>query len=239
MFFLVAFALLFLQFFKIQVLEGNLWQLLAEQQHYFVVETPAKRGTIYSSSRFGNPLPLSLDVEVFDLYGDPKVIPKEKREEIVLSLAELLHLNEGDIDAIRLHLGKKSRRRKLLSWIEEDEKKKILAWWTPYAKAQKLSKNGLFLESNFKRIHPSDPILGQVLHTVRHLRDEKSRRAEPTGGLELVYDSELQGKGGKKKYLRSPLNTFDIGETISLPEKGGGSLSDHPPCFASDRRRRD
>jgi len=231
--FLIGFAALFLQFFKLQVLEHEKWEKVADGQHYFTVETPAKRGTIYTSPRFGEPLPLSVDVEVFDLYADPKVIPKEKREEIVLALASLVGLDDKEVNNIRTHLAKKSRRRKLLTWLEDETKLKVQSWWSSFSKAQKLSKHALFFESNFKRVHPSSSMLGQVLHTVRHLRDEKSRKAEPTGGLELAFNDYLEGKGGIKRYLRSPLNTFEIGETVREPEAGGDLyLTIHPTLQA-------
>ena len=231
--FLIGFAALFLQFFKLQVLENEKWEKTAVGQHYFTVETPAKRGTIYASPRFGEPLPLSVDVEVFDLYADPKVIPKEKREEIVLSLASIVGLNDQEIKNIRTHLAKKSRRRKLLTWLEDETKQEILKWWNGFAKQSKLSRNALFFESNFKRIHPSGSMLGQVLHTVRHLRDEKSRKAEPTGGLELSFNDYLEGRGGERRYLRSPLNTFEIGETLKEPVPGGDLyLTIHPTLQA-------
>jgi len=219
-FFLLCFIALFLQFFKLQVLENEKWGKVALSQHYFVVETPAKRGTIYSSPRYGEPIPLSVDVEVFDLYADPKVIPKEKREEIVIALASFMNLSDEEIENIRYSLGKKSRRRKLVTWLEDKQKKEIAAWWNNFSKQSKLSRNALFFETSFKRVHPSGSMLGQVLHTVRHLRDEKTRKAEPTGGLELTFNDYLEGRSGKKRYLRSPLNTFEIGETLQEPEPG-------------------
>ncbi|MCB1118992.1 MAG: penicillin-binding protein 2, partial [Chlamydiia bacterium] len=63
-------------------------------------------------------------------------------------------------------------------------------------------------------------LLGQVLHTVQRQRDEKTKQAIPTGGLELYFDRELSGTVGKRRLLRSPLNALETGEVIAYPQHG-------------------
>ncbi|NGX46191.1 MAG: hypothetical protein K940chlam2_01377, partial [Chlamydiae bacterium] len=63
-------------------------------------------------------------------------------------------------------------------------------------------------------------LLGQVLHTVREQRDEKTEQCISTGGLELVFDSILQGKTGKRRIHRSPRHAMEMGVVLQPPEDG-------------------
>ena len=78
----------------------------------------------------------------------------------------------------------------------------------------------LFFLNDYQRSYPFGKLLGQVLHTIQNKKDEKTGQGIPTGGLELQFDHYLKGKPGKRKLMRSPRNSFEMGEVISLPENG-------------------
>ena len=75
------FALLIVQFFKIQIIEGKKWTAQARAQHQLVVIEPFKRGLFYSNTslKLGHPespQAFVIDVPKFHLYADPQAIPR-------------------------------------------------------------------------------------------------------------------------------------------------------------------
>src|SRR5271170_7457649 len=81
------FCLLVIQFFKIQIIEGDKWTRQAKAQHQLVVTEPFKRGLFYSNTsiKLGHPekpQAFVTDVSKFHLYADPSSIPPQLREEV-------------------------------------------------------------------------------------------------------------------------------------------------------------
>ncbi len=214
-----------IQFFKIQIIEGDRWTKKAYAQHHLVITEPFKRGLFYSNAsiKAGHPdfsQPLVIDVPKFHLYIDPESIKEEVRDEMARCLGQLLHLRQPDQEKLRAQFDKKSRSRKLVMWINRDIQSAIQQWWLPYAKAHKMARNALFFVQDYKRSYPFGKLLGQVLHTVREERDAKTCQSIPTGGLELFFNRYLQGKEGKRVILRSPRHPLDAGRVVSHPEDG-------------------
>lgn len=225
LFVITLFAVLIIQFYHIQIIEGEKWSKVAERQHYFIVKEPFMRGRFISNAAIkkGHPeAPQSfvIDVQKFHLFGDPVSIPEEYREEMTGQLASLLYLNREEKEELRTNLNRKSRSRKLAVWLDKETHDNILNWWTPFAKKNKIPRNSLFFTSDYQRSYPFGKILGQVLHTIQGFKDEKTSQALPTGGLELYFDQYLRGKQGKRRLMRSPRNSLEIGEVISKPENG-------------------
>ena len=77
-----------------------------------------------------------------------------------------------------------------------------------------------FYIKDYQRSYPFGKLLGQVLHTIQNQKEEKTDQALPTGGLELSFNSYLQGKNGKRRLMRSPRNSLETGEVIAHPENG-------------------
>lgn len=216
------FALLIIQFFKVQIIEGEKWGLRAKRQHQLVVIEPCKRGLFYSNTslKLGHPehpQAFVVDVPRFHLYADPKSLPEARVAEVSHELAQILNTAENSLQG---QLQKKSRSRKLAMWLDREKVDKIERWWFPYAKRHRLPRNALFFLQDYKRSHPFGKLLGQVLHTVSEEKDSKSHHPVPTGGLELVFDKLLQGKEGKRCILRSPRHSLEAGEILSVPEDG-------------------
>ncbi len=221
-FVICLFSVLVAQFFTIQVINGDYWSEKARRQHYFFVEEPFIRGTFYSnpSIKKGHPekpYRFVADVQKFHLHADPDSIPESVRGQLAESLASLLEL---PIDGIREHLGKKSRDRLLAMWLGPDKKDAVLSWWKEFAKERGIVRNALFFVSDYQRSYPFGKMLGQILHTVQNRRDDKTKQAIPTGGLELSLNSYLQGKLGKRLLMRSPRHSMEWGEIAMPPENG-------------------
>lgn len=219
-------AILIVQFYRIQVIQGKKWSEIAFRQHFFVIKEPAHRGTFYSNTSLKRgqpeaPQKLVVDVQRFHLYIDPESIPIKQREEIAAHLAKLLQIkDDAQKQTLRAHFNRKSRSRRLASWLDEETRNSIQVWWREYASQRKIVRNALYFVSDYQRSYPFGKLLGQVLHTVRGQKNEATQQAVPTGGLELFFDSELKGKIGKRRLMRSPRNEFEKGEILAAPEDG-------------------
>lgn len=219
------FALLVAQFYQIQINEGEKWSKVAVHQHFFTVKEPFQRGRFFSNTtvKEGHPeLPQSfvIDIQKFHLYADSKSIPAEHRQPIASHLLNVLNLSVSERMALPGQLARKSRSRRLAMWLERDTRDAVLEWWNGYARDYKLPRNALFFVSDYHRSYPFGKMLGQVLHTIQSQKEDKTQRAIPTGGLELTFDSYLQGKLGKRRLMRSPRNAFETGKVIAVPKDG-------------------
>lgn len=219
------FSLLIIQFFKIQILEGEKWNAKAKRQHEIVVTEPFQRGVFYAnmSLKKGHPQneqPFVIDIPKFHLFADPEALPPSKKEEVAKVIAEVLHLSLEERQKLASSLHKKTRSRRLVLALSKESKDKIEVWWKKFAKTNKIERNALFFIKDYKRSYPFGKLLGSLLHTVREERDIKTRQQIPTGGLELFFDRVLQGKEGKRRLLRSPRHTLEVGEILRHPENG-------------------
>lgn len=225
LFLFFLFSLLIVQFFRIQILEGEKWAKAARAQHQLVVIEPFKRGLFYSnvSIKQGHPEmphPFVIDIPKFHLYADPTQIPESCRAHIAKELGMLLKSDPEECAKIRVQFEKKSRSRKLKQWLDRDKVDAIEEWWFHYARSKKIARNALFFIKDYQRSYPFGKLLGSVLHTVREDKDPKTRQPIPTGGLELIFDRFLQGKEGKKLILRSPKHPLETGKILAEPEDG-------------------
>jgi len=224
-FFIFAlFALLIAQFYRIQIIEGEQWSNVAQKQHFFVLREPFQRGRFLS-----NPVKKGhreesqsfvIDVQKYHLYIDPQSIPNIHRKPISKFITKALKSTPEDSVKIEKQFSKKSRSRKLAMWLDQITHDAILVWWQPYAKRYKIPPNALFFANDYQRSYPFGSLLGQVLHTIQLQKDEVTRQAIPTGGLELAFNSYLKGKQGKRRLMRSPRNSFETGEVLASPENG-------------------
>ena len=219
------FSLLLLQFYKIQIVEGEKWRRTANKQHRLAVVEPFRRGVFYSNTAIkkGHPEKAQafvIDVPKFHLYADPGALPAQLRGEIVQKLQTILHLDPAQVQKLSHQLGKESRSRKLVLWLSRESYDQILKWWTPYAKSHKIPRNALFFVQDYKRSYPFGKLCGQLLHTIRSERDQTSKQCVPTGGLELSLNSYLKGEDGKRVILRSPRQPLDTGVVTKNPQHG-------------------
>lgn len=225
LFLMSLFSILIAQFYRIQIIEGEKWSAEARKQHFFIVNEPFHRGKFISNTSIkrGHPeIPQSyvIDIQKFHLHIDPDSIPKAKKREIASLLESMLDLTLEEKIKFYSQFEKKSRNRKIAMWLDKEMKDNILKWWLPYAKKNKILRNALFFETDYQRSYPFGKLLGQVLHTIQNNKDEVTKQAIPTGGLELYFNRYLKGKQGKRRLMRSPRHSFEMGEVISSPQNG-------------------
>lgn len=223
MFFL--FAILIVRFYHIQIIDGENWSEKARRQHYFVVKEPARRGTFFSNASIkkghpDDPQKLVVDVQRFHLYIDPESISAKHQDEMAAEISRMLDFDKDKAEKLRAQFNRKTRSRKLAMWLDIDTRNSIMEWWKSFARKKKIVRNALYFVSDYQRSYPFGKLLGPVLHTVQNQKNEITQAALPTGGLELYYNSVLQGKEGKRLLMRSPRNEFERGEILSPPEDG-------------------
>lgn len=225
LFIFVLFSLLIAQFYRIQIVEGEKWSTEARKQHYFIIKEPFLRGTFISNTsiKTGHPeIPqkLVVDIQKFHLYIDPDSIPEKAKSPIAKKLISMLDVPSTEQLQFRQQFDKKSRSRKLAVWLDRESRDSIMQWWAPFSRKNKIVRNALYFVPDYQRSYPFGKLLGQVLHTVQTQKDEKTDQFYPTGGLELYCDSYLSGKFGRRRLMRSPRNSFETGDVISVPQNG-------------------
>lgn len=217
------YALLVLRYYKIQICEGDHWAAEALGQHEFCVRDPFRRGTFFANTtvRKGDKdlqQPFAVDITKFHLCADPLAIPECHRDEIIQGILQFI---EGQTyDDLSLKLDKKSRYCKLYPLLDVSVHDRLSLWWKGYATKHRLPTNALFFITDYQRSYPFGKLLGQVLHTLREIKDEKTGKAFPTGGMEAYFNHILEGDVGERKLLRSPLNRLDTNRVIKLPKDG-------------------
>lgn len=219
------FSLLIIQFYRIQILEGEKWAAQAHKQHFFVIKEPFIRGAFYSNPfiKKGHPTQpqkFVMDIPKFHLYADPESLPQERKGEIAHYLTSQLILSAEEKLKLGQQLYKASRSRRLAKWLDKSMHQNILQWWNRYARQYKIPRNALFFVPDYQRSYPYGKLLGQVLHTIQNQKEGATDQALPTGGLELYFNPYLKGKLGKRRLMRSPRHALETGEVIAHPEHG-------------------
>lgn len=217
------FSLLVAQYFRLQIVEGDCWSQKAQAQHEIIVKEPFRRGTFFGNCSLKKDgghkdTPLVIDVTKYHLYIDPLSLKGDAEKQVAAKIIEILHPKEEK--SIHDAFIKESRNRRVAMWLSHTEKEAILSWWLPYARKKKLPANSLYFVTDYKRMYPYGKLLGQVLHTIRDLKDESTAEGVPTGGLEAYFNDLLKGKQGKRKLLRSPLHQLELDELIEPCEDG-------------------
>ncbi len=208
------FCLLVIRFYQIQIIEGDKWAASALAQHQYISTEPCMRGSFYSNTSIkkghpGEEQPFVVDVPKFHLFIDPDSIPDQVRKKMAKELLSLLPGVEKEDEFY-----KKSRSRKLASWLDREKRGEIEAWWNTFSRKEKIVRNAIYFTSEFKRSYPFGTLLGAVLHTVQE------NQSNPTGGLEMLLNSYLKGKEGKRLIVRSPRHPLDTGKILLAPENG-------------------
>jgi cell division protein FtsI (penicillin-binding protein 3) len=218
------FSLLIVKFHRLQIIQGEKWTRIAQRQHFFFIDEPFVRGRFFSNVdvKLGHnedPQPFVRDIQMFHLFADPLSIPKEYKDTVAETLWKKI-AKDGDYLAFRNEFFKASRSRKLMMWLEQSQQGEILAWWRPFAKERRIPANALYFTKDYRRSYPFGKLLGPLLHTIQERKDEITKQALPTGGLEYHFQKELKGNLGKRRLMRSPRHSMEIGEVIESPLDG-------------------
>lgn len=218
------FCLIVLKFYQVQIIEGEKWENKALCQHIKYESIPYKRGAFYSNiflkKGAQKKQSFALDVPKFHLYIDPMKLKDSVKKPMMEKLFSLIETSSEKKEKIQRDFQKKSRYRRIYSFIDRTILDQILDWWKPFYKNEKLESNALFYSQEYQRSHPLGTCLGQVLHTVLKEKDSMSKKALPTGGLELAFKDLLEGKSGKKVFISSPNNRLDDPRVLEEKEDG-------------------
>ncbi|HKJ05308.1 MAG TPA: penicillin-binding protein [Geopsychrobacteraceae bacterium] len=168
--FILAFLLIVVRAYYLQIVLGPDLQERAVQQHQKIIKLSPQRGTIYD--RNGDALALSLAVS--SLYADPGQVADP--DDAAKKLAGVLDLSEKEIR-------KKLKSGRGFVWLE----RRLTPEKTEEIRQLKVT--GLHFVPEHKRYYPLAGIAGQVIGFTG---------VDPKGleGVELEYDALLQGEGG-------------------------------------------
>jgi len=212
---LLAFAVLGLRLWQLQVLGGNEFRQLAENNRVRVEKETAPRGIIFD--RFGRPL--VKNVPAFDISVVPEEFPKDQTG----LLASILSIPADDLTAVL-----KTRRRT----AREPIKVKIDASLDEVAQveARRLELPGVRVDLEISRGYLYDDMASHILGYLGRLRPEQQTTDEykhvPANayigqwGLEARYDTSLRGKPGDRIYEVNALGQRIRQIGYVPPEKG-------------------
>lgn len=210
----ILFCLLIIRFYQIQIIEGDKWAAAALSQHQYVATLPCMRGSFYSNTSIkkghpGEAPAFVVDVPKFHLFIDPSAIPEPIKKKMAKELFAMLPGIQKEADFF-----KKSRSRKIATWLDREKRGEIEAWWTAFSRKEKIARNAIYFTAEYQRSYPFGSLLGAILHTVQE------DQSQPTGGLEMLLNSYLKGKEGKQLIVRSPRHPLDTGKVLIAPENG-------------------
>lgn len=192
----VLFLALFIRLFILQILSFNTFDKMADGQHNMVLKLEPRRGTIYD--RYLEPLAINLDVP--SIYCDPRGVTNKDRTADMIS--NILHVDRADLLA-------KLNKDKAFIWVKRKA--------DPDAARQlaKLKLNGVYFLNESTRNYSNDSMASQVLGCV-------NIDNEGLEGLELLFNSKLQGKPGWRHMIRDAKQTAVIvNERRSVPPQNG------------------
>lgn len=229
--FIIALGLILLfsiaagRYWYIQVSQKNIWTKRADMQQHRLVQEGFRRGSFFANTSLiehqrADAQPFVVDVQKYHLYIDPLMIPDAVKKEMARHLLSLTDTKESEKKKFITSFFRQSRSRKIASFLDVEQRDAIISWWQNFAKVHHIVRNALFFIDDFERSYPFGPMLGQVLHTIRSNKDEKTLQGVPTGGLELQYDRFLQGRSGKKILAHSPRHVLEMGSIVECPEDG-------------------
>ena len=203
---LVFFSLIFLllvfsfRLTLIQIFRSDHLVKLAEKQQNHYIKLEPVRGTIYDR----NMRPLAINVAVYSLYANPKIMDKEDKEKAVKELSRLLDLDQTILQD-RLD------RPKYFVWL----KRKLSSDGTD--QIRKLKIKGLDFIKESKRHYPNK-------YLASHLIGFAGVDNQGLEGLELLYNKELSGKAGWVHVLRDARQRELLLEKSFIPPKDGFNI---------------
>ena len=184
-----------------QVFETDFLQKEGKRRHLSVVKMPAYRGMI--KDRRGEVLAVSTPVD--SVWVNPRAMPGDDRA--IARLAKILHMK---VDDFRDFLGRYSRRAFVFvkRRVSPDIAEQVASL------SKELGVNAFGLQREYRRYYPTGETFSHVIGFT-NVDDEGQE------GLELIYNSILDGEPGKKYVIRDGKRRVvnDI-EQLSAPRAG-------------------
>ena len=204
--FFVALAVIFVQLFRIQIIDHDKYAKQADAMQTDKQTINAARGEIYVRDTDGNIAPLVMNKTVYTLFADPSSIEDvDKAKELVTRVVGD-SLIDGSLDKLSDDELQYVVLAKQLSWEQASEIKDADLY-------------GLGLQANTQRVYPEGTLAAQVLGFVNY-------DGEGQYGVEQYYNDELSGTPGVLQTItdvsKIPLT---IGaKDISIPAEDGTDL---------------
>ncbi len=191
--FLVAFALIVIRAFSLQVLAGEDWRKRADRQHQKIIPLTPQRGTIYDRNQEA----LALSLAVDSIYVDPTKVSDPAGEARALSAALVLPYKT---------VLAKLESKKSFQWVKRQVSQR------EGQAVHALDLDGVSSIKEHRRYYPNSEIAAQVIGFTG---------LDPEGleGLELAYDSEILGQSG---YLVTERDALGRGMGPGAPVIEGG-----------------
>ncbi len=204
--FFVALAVIFVQLFRIQIIDHDKYAKQADAMQTDKQTINAARGEIYVRDTDGNIAPLVMNKTVYTLFADPSSIEDvDKAKELVTRVVGD-SLIDGSLDKLSDDELQYVVLAKQLSWEQASEIKDADLY-------------GLGLQADTQRVYPEGTLAAQVLGFVNY-------DGEGQYGVEQYYNDELSGTPGVLQTItdvsKIPLT---IGaKDISIPAEDGTDL---------------
>lgn len=177
---IVAFLVLGIRLFQIQILQHEYYESLAIEQQVRGTRVSASRGTIYDR----NKKILAMSASVESIYISPAEIKMYDEDPALIAqgLAEILDVDPADI--LEKAMDTSSWYKTIKSKVEQDVADKV----REFKNANKLK--GVKIEADTKRYYPYSSL---AAHTVGFVGTDNYG----LGGIELRYNSVLTGTDGR------------------------------------------
>lgn len=187
---IVAFAVLAVKLYKVQIVDHDLYQKLAVEQQTRESTVTAARGTIYDTN--GKVLAMSASVETVFISPYEAKLYNEDKELIAQTLSTLLGIDKNGI---------LEKLKDTNSWYKTIKKKiepELAEKIRQFIKENKLK--SVHLETDTKRYYPFSSL---ACHVIGFVGDDNSGLE----GLERKYDSYLAGTDGRIVRLKNAKGT--------------------------------
>jgi cell division protein FtsI/penicillin-binding protein 2 len=178
---MLAFLLMSVRLFVVQIVEGPRYADLAVAQRHEVVEFPARRGSILD--RDGRPLALSVNLQT--VFADPTLIDEPRQAADKLS--RILGADPEDLEEVLRGTSPGSRFEYVARQVQPAVAREIEA----------LRLEGVFMRPEAKRMYPNGSLAAHVLGFV-------NIDGEPQEGIEVQYDDILEGRPGRMTLEEDP-----------------------------------
>lgn len=201
---LVAFAIIAVRLFFIQIIEHGAWVAKADEQHTLLETIVARRGEIYMMDK-GEPVPVVLNQTAYQIVIDPTVTEREPIEKALKTLAP--DYISADFDEI---------------YNKEGLRYAIVAKNVPRELAEKIASEDIgavWFKKNNQRVYPEGQLASGLLGFVN---------ADGVGqyGVEGSLNETLAGKDGLLKTTSDVNNVaLSIGkDNIKIPAEDGKNV---------------
>ena len=181
----------------IQVFKSSYLEELARKQHNRFIRLEPRRGTIFDR----NLRPLAINLPVYSLYAQPRLMKMQDKEEAVSKLSQILQMDQG-------FLRDRLSKEKYFVWLA----RKLSLKETSAIKALKIKGLDFFKES--KRSYPNQALAAHIIGFAG--MDNVGLE-----GIELKYDSYLKGEQGWTQILRDARQRDLLIEKGFIPAKDG------------------